>query len=949
MNRTEPPHPSASLTEDLPPESSLRAFLALSPLVGRDFFASLVTELCRCLDVKHALVAQTQEGPGPMLETVAVSTRSEIQPNFVYPLRGTPCENVLGRVLCHYPSGIRQRFPDDILLTQMGVESYVGIPLFDTRHNPIGLVAILHDQPLENRPDIGPTLTLFASRAGAELSRLRAEADIGRNEARYRSILNSLGEGILIYHRSGTLLSCNPSACTILGLSEEILKSIPYNDPSWKLCDADGSPLSSAEFPIATSFRTGQPVHDSIIGLHTNRRGLRWLQINATPVSHNHPDDTDLVTVSFYDITERRASEYALRLSEERFRTLVQHSPDAIVVIDAHTLKFVDHNPQAQSLLLMSSQELRNCGPIEVSPELQPDGMPSAEKAMAVIQSAVRGKNIIFEWLLRRKTGENLLCEFRLIRLPSPDRVLLRGSITDITERRRSQERFRIMAEQTGQLVYEYDITAEDIVWSGAIYRVTGYSPEDFQKMNIERWAESIHPDDRDHSVKTLEHVIRHGNRYDVAYRFRRQDGSWIYIEDHGVVLRDENGRPTIMLGTMKDVTDQKRHEEATRALENQLRHSQKMEAVGTLAGGVAHDFNNILGAIIGYTDLACMELPDSHPARSHLDESLKASQRARDLVRQILTFSRRQLHEPSPIALADCIEESTRLLRATFPASIRLSVEIETRPTIMGDYSQIQQILINLATNASHALDNNIGHISLALHAREVESHRPPGVLPGLAAGPYAEISVSDNGHGMDTATLKRIFEPFFTTKKPGEGTGLGLAVVHGIVNEHHGGIEVESEPGVGTTFRVLLPVAQGTGKTEQPSTPSLPGGGGQRILLVDDEIDLTKVMGKILTRLGYQATIYNDPIEALTRFRSSADSFDLVMVDLNMPGMTGIDLAKAIHQIKPALPILLVTGYGGDWTQDKVAEFGIRAVVSKPVTFQQLASLLHQYLTAS
>ena len=943
---TAPEKINAPLPDTLPPEAALRAFLRVSPLVGQEFFNALVLELADCLHVRYCFVGELADPASGIVHSVAARSEQGLIPNFSYSLTGTPCEYVIGHSMCVHESDIQALFPQDTLLVDMQAESYVGIPLFSSKKSPIGLVVVMHDQPLHNRPDVPATVTLFAARAAAELERLQTQAQLIRNEARYRSVISSLVEGILIYRRDGTLLNCNPSACDILGISEEQLMQTTFHDNSWKVFHPSGDPIPLSELPVQISLRTGKPVRGSILGVETPHRGIRWLNVYSTPVSHTHPDAVDLVTISFTDITDQRQSESALRLSEERFRTLIQHSPDAIVVIDAETMKFVDHNPQAQKLFLMSGHELSQCGPIEVSPPLQPDGMPSSDKAMVVIQSAARGKNIIFEWLLRRKTGENILCEFRLIRLPSPDRTLLRGSITDITERRRSQERFRVMAEQTGQLVYEYDIKSEEIVWSGAIYRVTGYPPEDFQSMNIQRWSESIHPEDREHAVQTLEHVIRHGNRYDVAYRFLRRDGVWIHIEDHGVVLREESGQPTIMLGTMNDVTNQKRREEATRTLENQLRQSQKMEAVGTLAGGIAHDFNNILGAIIGYTELASMESPENGEIQSLLSEVLKASHRAKDLVRQILTFSRRQQPDRVPLNLADCIHESVRLLRATLPVSIQLVTRMESQPIVLGDSSQIQQVLINLATNAAQAMPNRPGTLTITLRDREVESHRPPGVLPGLQPGPYAELEFNDNGEGMDPTTLKRIFEPFFTTKKPGEGTGLGLAVVHGIINDHRGEIEVDSTPGVGTTFRIYIPVCQESQSAENKIIPPAQMGQGQRIIVVDDEVDLTHVVKKILDRLGYRGSIYNDPLEALACIKAEPGAFQLMLADLSMPGMTGIELAHAVHEHDPDLPFLLITGYGGDLTPEQVAQHGIRAIVSKPVSFRLLSELVHEHL---
>jgi PAS domain S-box-containing protein len=533
-------------------------------------------------------------------------------------------------------------------------------------------------------------------------------------------------------------------------------------------------------------------------------------------------------------------------------------------------------------------------------------------------------------------------------------------SIQDITAQRRnedalrlSEERYRIIAEQTGQLIYEYEFPSGDILWFGAIQPVTGYTPDEFRSMNVERWRNAIHPDDRALALKALEHVIHYGGRYEVEYRFQRKDGTYVHIEDYGVFLRDERGTPTVMLGTISDITHRRQQERLRQELEAQLRQSQKMEAIGTLAGGIAHNFNNILSAIMGFSELARMEAQNHPSIQHHIDQVLKAAERARDLVRQILTFSRRQPPDLRPIDLTACVQDAVRLLRATLPPSIQIHTHIDGPIHIRGDTAQIEQVLINLGTNAAHAIGSVDqaagGRITISLRSLEIARGHAPEGFPPLTPGPYADLQVEDTGCGMDEATLKRIFEPFFTTKPTGQGPGLGLSTVHGIIYDHSGAIVASSQHGQGTRFRILLPAT--VDAPELPASPlagSKAAGRGQRILIVDDEPEVCRVMGRIVDMLGYASHIETDSTAALEQVRQGTIQPDLVILDLAMPGLTGIQLATALHTLHPALPIVLLTGYGGDWTPEKAAACGICRVAAKPISASRLAALIQEVLAS-
>jgi signal transduction histidine kinase/ActR/RegA family two-component response regulator len=382
------------------------------------------------------------------------------------------------------------------------------------------------------------------------------------------------------------------------------------------------------------------------------------------------------------------------------------------------------------------------------------------------------------------------------------------------------------------------------------------------------------------------------------------------------------------------------------RQLQEQLRQSQKMEALGTLAGGVAHDFNNILAAIIGFSEMARDETPEGSPARRHMDRVFSAGIRGRDLVQQILVFSRKAKQEKRPLRLSVVIREALMLLRASLPAMIGIREDIQSESGfVLADVTQLQQVVMNLCTNATHAMRQTGGSISIGLADFSFSSaeHAPdPTMSPGL----YMRLTVTDTGEGLPKEILDRIFDPFFTTKAKGEGTGLGLSVSQGIVASHGGAITVLSEPGTGSIFTVYLPKyledrAQGPEVADE-----LLLGGQERVLLVDDEETVVDMGGEVLTGLGYQVVSRTNAREALALVRLDPMQLDLVITDQTMPGLTGIELAKEILALRADLPIILCTGFSHLVDADTAKAVGIRAFAMKPLTKREIAKTIREAL---
>ncbi len=394
------------------------------------------------------------------------------------------------------------------------------------------------------------------------------------------------------------------------------------------------------------------------------------------------------------------------------------------------------------------------------------------------------------------------------------------------------------------------------------------------------------------------------------------------------------------LLAGIRDISDRRRAETERTQLEARLRHSQKMEAIGTLAGGIAHDFNNILTLIAGSADLAAADVPEGHPARPYLDQIQRASARAEALVRQILTFSRRRDEQREVVALPAIVREAASILRSTLPAMVEIRVEIDdTVPAVQADSVQLHQVLMNLGTNAAYAMREGGGVLTIVLRG----ARRGDGATDAV-------LEVSDTGVGMDRATLERVFEPFFTTKPVGIGTGLGLAVVHGIVTSHGGTIEAASTPGRGTTFRITLPPAGRAAITPAPAPPGLPEPAHRaaHVLVVDDEPELVGLLCKQLARLGYSAQGCSGPEEALEALRGDGPAVDVVVSDLAMPRMSGIDLAEVIHHERPGLPIVLCSGRVTDEDRQRAEQVGVHAFLGKPFATHQLADVMARSLGA-
>ena len=666
----------------------------------------------------------------------------------------------------------------------------------------------------------------------------------------------------------------------------------------------------------------------------------RWVDDHRRLVRAATGGTAELIGV-WTDISERKAATDRIRESERRFREtlenldLVALKLDTDGVVTFCNTALVRLTGLGREALLGSSWFDRFA-------------LDSAGSARRQYLDAIRSGKISprHQHPIKSSAGElrEIVWSNTAIRNATGDIVEVASIGEDVTERSRaeaalraSEQRFRTLFEQAAVGVAQTDAaTGRFVQINQRFCAIVGRSREEMQQITF---AAITDPRDVDRGVDMMKQ-LKAGTIREFSHekRYLRKDGAEVWVSLTVSAMWAPGATPDYFIAIATDVTDRKR-------LEEQYRQAQKMESIGTLAGGIAHDFNNILAAIKGYTELAKMEL-DGGPVVEHLDAVLRGAARAAALVRQILAFSRRDADERIVVQLRPVVVEALALLRATVPANIEFetSLAADAAP-VLADPSQIHQIIINLGANAAHAMRDGAGRLTVRLENFHVDAGLA-AANPSLRIGACTRLLMKDTGRGMDAATLARIFEPFYTTKGPGEGTGLGLSVVHGIMQRHEGAVTVESRPGEGATFCLYFPPAAGEVAVETADLGEVPRGSGERILYVDDEWPLARLGQKILERLGYVVDARTSPAEALDAMRAKPDAFDLVVTDYMMPDLTGVELAQRIHEIRPGVPIVLVTGYTATLTDEHIQAMGIKKLVTKPISIESLGRLVHRLL---
>ena len=585
--------------------------------------------------------------------------------------------------------------------------------------------------------------------------------------------------------------------------------------------------------------------------------------------------------------------------------------------------------------------------PIDVDPRLNPRNRCIHDDYVSFVLIPIRNKERIIGLLQLNDRNKDSFT-LRMVEL-------LEGIATHIGEaliRKHSEDALRESEARYAETLsvldiglWEWHIPSGQAVFSRIYYEILGYDNGEFPA-TYDAWRQLVHPDDLEGVEKTLRLCIGSGKGFIIELRMKMKQGSWCWVSTSGkAVEKDQENAAIRMIGTLSDISGRKEAEEKTKKLHIQLIQAQKMEAIGTLAGGIAHDFNNILSSIMGFTEIARDCMPPDAEAIKHLVKVQEASLRAATLVRQILAFSRQANIERIPLQPGTIVREAIALLRPSLPSTITIKQQIDTSTrSILADPTQVHQILMNLCTNAFHAMEQTGGSLEITVKNRELSQedlNHKLGVQPGV----FVVLTIRDTGQGIRPEERDRIFDPYFTTKGVGKGTGLGLAITHGIISDYGGFITCESEPGKGTVFEIFFPVTEEEAVAAVKSEAVI-ATGTEHILLIDDEKLLTELGKTMLERLGYRVTMLTNSQEALALFRDEPESFDAVITDQTMPGMTGMELARKMLRIRPNLPIILCTGYSilVDEVQAKAA--GIKGFAMKPYTMNVISMLLREVL---
>ncbi|MFT3956447.1 MAG: PAS domain S-box protein [Piscinibacter sp.] len=778
--------------------------------------------------------------------------------------------------------------------------------------------------------------------------RMHAQQALERSERSLAITLHSIGDAVIATDPQGVVTRLNAAAERLT---------------AWPEAEAVGQPLASV-FRIVNA-HTREAVVDpvqqvlargEVVGLANDtlllsRDGSEYMISDSAAPIRGADGVIAGVVLTFSDATERYRSEQMLRANEHRLRTLLDNLQSGVVVHGPDT-RIEQANASACRILGLTIEQLRNMAAVDPYWALVgEDGAPLRPESFPV--------NLV---LARRAPLRNLLIGIRRPDMARPLWGLCNAfplyddagtllqvvvTIADISERKEAEQRLRAaQTELTAtlqavpDLLFDVDAEGRFHAFHSPPEDLLYAPPEDFIGRRV---ADVVPADAAEVLVRALQQAGETGRSSGLQYEMVLPQGSrWFELSVSRKAQADGALPRFIVLA--RDISERKRAETERQQLEQQLREAQKMESIGTLAGGIAHDFNNILAAILGNVALAREDAAGAAPVLTSLDQINRAALRARHLVQQILAFSRREQHGLAVQPLRPIVEESLGLLRATLPAGVQLDAVLPEAPLpVRADATQLQQVLINLCTNAWHALPEQGGRIEVGCE-RIVLDEALRQRQPELASGAYAHLWVSDNGVGMDATTRERIFDPFFTTKPVGRGTGLGLSVVHGIVRAHEGSIAVDTAPGRGSSFHLYIPSPEldGSDADARPAQRADARGSGQRVLYVDDDEVMVVMVERLLERAGFAVIAEADATAAVKRLQADPDAFDAVVTDFNMPGMSGLDVARIVIGLRPAMPVVISTGYLSEELRSQALSLGVRGLLKKENTLEELAGLL-------
>jgi PAS domain S-box-containing protein len=807
----------------------------------------------------------------------------------------------------------------------------------------------LRDVEVFSTPDILHEKPVFYCIINDITDRMLAEKQLFVSKAMLDTALESMNDALFIFDAENKLTEYNTAYALFLKFSDK-------KDCSTQLCRLenfpalfevsmpDGTPAPLEQWAIPRALRGESCTH---VEYHVRRKdtGQQWIgSYNFSPIRNRDGKIIGAVTTA-HDITHNKKAEAALKESEERFRKFFEQHSAVMIVLDPETGNIVDVNNAAAEYYGWSREQLSHMSVTDIN-------IDKPEDSLERVEGWRNAEKRTFTVTHRKADGS--ICDLEVFgqKIPVKERWLAYLILHDITERNRFQqalietnERMHYVLQTVNAGIWDADLTTNESYWSDELWQLHGVEKNSFP-LTHDFLRSTILREDRLSYDQTIADAVKNGAEFNGRWRIKDITGNVRWLMGKGNPVKDANGKVLRYVGIIIDITERMREEYEKKKLESRILKSERLETIGTLAGGIAHDFNNILTPIMGYAELGMIKLPDEDPLRQYFKEIMMASERAQNLVSQILTFSRAQESEPSNMSVQSIIDEALMLIRPTIPSTIAIEKHIDPAcRNILADPSKIHQVIVNLCANAYQAMENSGGTLTIELEEVTPDKNLL-GMLPELYEQPYAKLTISDTGYGIDRMTMDHIFEPFFTTKPVNKGTGLGLSVVHGIITGYKGVINVESQPGKGCSFQIFLPIVDHTvtGKEHKQVFSC----GNASILFIDDEEPTCKMMTLMLTKLGHKVLSFSSPREALELFRQSPDEFNLVITDLTMPEMTGIKLASEIHAYKPEIPIILMTGFGKDIDSVKELDiYGIRQLIKKPIKIENIVSAINKICT--
>ncbi len=773
--------------------------------------------------------------------------------------------------------------------------------------------------------------------------RMQAEDALRESEEKHRRLYETMSQGVVYQDANGSIIMANPSAERILGLSLNQMMGKTSLDGIWKSIREDGADLPGDEHPSMVALRTGRPVGPSVLGIFNLKRGEHaWLSVTAIPLFRPGEASPFQVYATFEDITEQRKA-------ERNYKTLFRKMLDGFalheIVCDHHGIpvdyRFLEVNPAFERLTGLKAQDILGRTVLEIMPGVEAYWIETYGRV------ALTGEPVFFENYTKELDKHFQVTAFR----PAPNQFAC--IFADVTEHRRAEEalreseaRYRELVENANSIILRMDNVGTITFMNEFAQHFFGYHADEIVGRSV---IGTIVPES-DSSGQDLRAMILDIGRHPEHYianenENMKRDGARVWVSWTNKPMLDSSGKVSEILCVGNDATARKLAEEEQEKLLAQLNQAQRMESVGRLAGGVAHDFNNMLGVILGHAEMALLKSGPSQPIYSDLQAICKAANRSADLTRQLLGFARKQTITPRVLDLNETVEGMIKILERLIGEDIDLGwMPGKDVWQVRVDPSQLDQILANLCVNARDAIAG-VGKITIETENASFDEDycsRHAGFVPGE----FVLLAVSDDGCGMDKETIYRIFDPFFTTKGLGKGTGLGLATIYGIVKQNNGFINVYSEPGHGTTFKIYLPKYAGKVSPPVPTTVQEVSRGHEMILLVEDEPDILNVAREMLECFGYSVLAARTPGEAIHLAEKHTDKIDLLITDVIMPEMNGRELAKRLLSIHPDMTCMFMSGYTDDVIAHRgVLEEGVH-FIQKPFSPQGLSSKVREAL---